>query len=217
VVGGPGKPSGSLEERGGTKARILAAAIETLKQEGFAGSSARAIARTGGFNQALIFYHFGGVNELLLAALDATSAGRMERYRTTLDEAEGPDEVLRLAERIYLEDLEHGDIKVLAELIAGASAVPGLGPKVAARIEPWIAFAEEGIRRTLAGSAFAQLLPVRDLAFAVVAFYLGVELLAHLDGERGRAESLVTAARRLAALAQPFLGGPPPTVPSGGP
>lgn len=201
---------------GGTKARIVAAAIETLKGEGFAGSSARAIAGRGGFNQALIFYHFGSVNELLLAALDETSARRMARYREALDVAEGPDAVLAVAERIYREDLEEGHIKVLAELIAGASAVPGLGTQVAARIEPWIGFAEEGLRRALAGSAFAQLLPFRDLAFAVVAFYLGVELLAHLDGERERAESLAAAVTQLVALIPPFLGDPPAPMPERG-
>src|SRR5947208_16019504 len=51
-----------------TRKRIVMAAVETLKQEGFAGTSARAVARTGGFNQALVFYHFGSMTELLLAA-----------------------------------------------------------------------------------------------------------------------------------------------------
>jgi AcrR family transcriptional regulator len=54
----------------GTKLEIVEAAVETLKTAGFHGSSAREIARTGGFNQALIFYHFGTVRQLLLAALD---------------------------------------------------------------------------------------------------------------------------------------------------
>ena len=52
-----------------TKEQIVGAAIETLRTEGFGGTSARAIARIGDFNQALIFYHFGSVNGLLLEAL----------------------------------------------------------------------------------------------------------------------------------------------------
>jgi len=51
-----------------TKRSLVAAAIETLKTEGFAGASARAIAARAGCNQALIFYHFGSVVTLLLAA-----------------------------------------------------------------------------------------------------------------------------------------------------
>src|SRR5258708_12780511 len=52
----------------GTKLQIAEAALDTLKANGFAGSSARAIAHRGGFNQALIFYHFGSVQNALLPA-----------------------------------------------------------------------------------------------------------------------------------------------------
>jgi hypothetical protein len=52
----------------GTKARIAEAALETVKARGFASARARDIARTGGFNQALLLYHFGGVHNALLGA-----------------------------------------------------------------------------------------------------------------------------------------------------
>ena len=47
-----------------TKQRIMDAALETLRTNGIVGTSARAIAATGGFNQALIFYQYGSVNPL---------------------------------------------------------------------------------------------------------------------------------------------------------
>src|SRR6266581_2280999 len=50
------------KQEGGTKRRILDAALEALRTEGFAGATSRAIARIGGFNQALIFYHFGSLD-----------------------------------------------------------------------------------------------------------------------------------------------------------
>ena len=50
-----------------TRDRIIEAALETVRVEGFADTTARAIARHGGFNQALIFDHFGSVDELLTA------------------------------------------------------------------------------------------------------------------------------------------------------
>src|SRR5256714_6049554 len=64
----------------GTKLQIVEAALETLKAKGFAGASARAIAYRGGFNQALIFYHFGSVQNALLASLDLISERRLEEY-----------------------------------------------------------------------------------------------------------------------------------------
>ena len=73
-----GPSSRLVAEAGGrsaaTKQALVAAAIETLRAEGFAGASARAIAGRAGCNQALIFYHFGSVVTLLLAALDEVSS-----------------------------------------------------------------------------------------------------------------------------------------------
>src|SRR5438874_2502405 len=57
-----------------TKNRIVEAALAVLKRQGYAGASARSIAAEGRFNQALIFYHFGSVRNLLLAADDAAYA-----------------------------------------------------------------------------------------------------------------------------------------------
>jgi AcrR family transcriptional regulator len=188
------------------KARIVEAAIETLKHEGFAGTSAGAIARRGGFSQGLIFYHFGSVNDVLLAALEETSARRMRRYREAVERVSDFPSLMQVAADIYREDLDSGHITVLAELIAGSSAVPDLGPRVVALTDPWIRFTEDTIRRVLANSAFAQLLPVQPLAFAVVALYLGVELLTHLEQDRSKGEDLIQAAVGAAPILEQLIG-----------
>jgi AcrR family transcriptional regulator len=185
-----------------TKDRIVLAAVETLKYEGYAGTSARDIARRGGFNQALIFYHFGSVNRLLLAALDHTSAQRMERYRAAVKEARGLEELLEVAARMYREDLEAGHITVVSELMAGSMAHPELRAEVMARMDPWIDFAESVIRTILRGSPFEGLVPSRQLAFAVVAFYCGLNTLTNLSPERQEVDELFRTVRNLG----PFLG-----------
>jgi hypothetical protein len=63
-----------------------------------------------------------------------------------------------------------------------------------------VAFTEEALERVLAGSALESLVPTQDLAFTVVALYLGVELLAHLNGQLARAEQLIDSGARLASL-----------------
>ena len=50
--------------------------------------------------------------------------------------------------------LDAGYVTVLVEMIAGASATPGLGPEVAARIRPWTEFAQRAIDGALADSPF---------------------------------------------------------------
>jgi AcrR family transcriptional regulator len=192
---------------GETRRRLVEAAIETLKEEGFTGASARAIGRRGDLNPALIFYHFGSVNDLLLAALDETSRRRMERYEDAVRGVDDLPTLIGVAAEIYREDLESGHITVLAEMIAGASSVPDLGPEITSRMEPWIQFTEAAIGRVLKDTPVAQVLPVREIAFAVVALYLGIELVTHLDGDRSRAESLFAVAGMAGSLLAPLLGG----------
>jgi AcrR family transcriptional regulator len=194
-----------------TRARIVGAAIETLKGEGFAGASARAIARTGGFNQALVFYHFGTVRELLLAALDETSARRMARYREVVNGADSLQELIAAATDVYREDLASGHIKVLAEMIAGASSMPELGPEIVRRIEPWIDFARDAIARVSATLPFPVPVPPEDAAFGIVALFLGIELLTHLEGDGARSDRLFDLGSQMATMAALLFGTPPPS------
>jgi AcrR family transcriptional regulator len=195
----------SVQSSSGTRATIVDAALETLKTRGFAGTSAREIAKAGGFNQALIFYHFGSVQNVLLAALDLVSERRMGAYEPAFEAAGTLPELASLAAAIYREDIDNGYVTVLAELVAGAVSDPELGREVAARIEPWLEMVERKVRSLITGSLLEPLIPARDLAFAIVALYLGVDLLSHLDQDRGRAESLLALGMRVAPLAQVLL------------
>src|ERR1700733_5810245 len=94
----------------GTRNPLVAAAMESLKVDGFAGSSARSIAERAGLNQGLVFYHFGSVANLLLAALDSVSARRMEHYGEAIDRVVTPTELVDVATDIFKEDLDAGDV-----------------------------------------------------------------------------------------------------------
>jgi len=191
-----------------TREALVRGAIEALKEEGFAGASAREIARRAGCNQGLVFYHFGSVTNLLLAALDDVSATRHVHYQAAVERADGLGELVDAAEAVFEEDLDAGHIAVLAEMIAGASATPGLGPEVAARIAPWRQFAADALGGVVSETPLAAVVEPEVAAHAVVALYLGLEMLAHLDGDRSAALALFARARQLAALAQMLTGVP---------
>jgi AcrR family transcriptional regulator len=189
----------------GTKARIVEAAVETLKAKGFAGASAREIARTGDFNQALVFYHFGSVQNLLLAGLDLVSERRMRAYGSAFERAQTVSELAALARQIYDEDLENGYVTVLGEMVAGGVSDPNFGRQVVARLRPWMDMVERKVGTLFAGSLFESMVPARDVAFAIIALYLGIDMLSHLDGDRTRAESLLDLGVRAAPLLQTLL------------
>jgi AcrR family transcriptional regulator len=189
----------------GTKLKIAEAALETLKAKGFAGSSARAIAHLGGFNQALIFYHFGSVQNALLAALDLISDRRLADYGPAFERARSASELGRLARAIYDEDLERGYITALGEMVSGGVSDPLLGAEVAARIEPWIIMVERKLEELLLGSPLGALVSPADLAFGIVSLYFGVDMLSHMQRDRARVEALLDLMTGLAALVETFM------------
>lgn len=190
----------------GVRAALIAAAIDALRETGFAGASAREIAGRAGCSQALVFYHFGSVNDLLLAALDEVSSRRMAAHRDKLTAATSASALAAVARDILTADLDAGYVRVLVEMITASHSVPGLGEQVAQRIDPWRELTEQAIRRALGRSAAARLIPPAEAARAVVAGFLGLELLASLDGDHTAALALLDRAQSLARLVD-MLGG----------
>lgn len=198
-----------------SRAALLEAAIGVLREDGFAAATARNIAARAGCNQALVFYHYGSVVNLLLAALDDVSAQRRERYESQLAAADGIEDLVSLAATVFVEDLDSGDAALLVAMIAGAASTPGLGAEVKRRVEPWTEFAATALEMALKDSPLAQLLSAADAAHAVVALYLGLELLADLDGDRSDAIHLFQKAKGLAPLLSLLTAtGPGPGAPT---
>jgi AcrR family transcriptional regulator len=183
-----------------TRGTLIAAAIATLRESGFAAASARRIAAEAGCNQALIFYHFGSVPDLLVAALEDVSARRMVAYRELLDRTGTLGELIDGARAVFEADLDAGHVTVLVEMISGAQSVPGLGERVSACLAPWRSFAESAVRDVLASSPLGSLVPPDEAAHAVVAGILGLEMLASLDGDRASALALFDRARAVGDL-----------------
>ena len=211
-TGSASRPRAKTED---TRQALVHAAKDVLRHEGFSAATARNIAARAGCNQALVFYHFGSVVNLLLAALDEVSKERRERYGAALAEISRPSQLVELAARVFAEDLDTGDVALLVEMIAGASSTPGLGAEVKARVAPWSQFAATALDSVVKDSAVATVVSAEEVAHAVVALYLGLELLSHLDGDRSPALALFERARRFAGLADLIAGAPQESVAPG--
>jgi hypothetical protein len=152
----------------------------------------------------------------LLAALDDVSARRLAAYSDMVERADSLSGLIESARTIFSEDLDAGHVAVLVEMITGAQSSPGLGEQVAARLAPWREFAEAAVRKGLRGSPVELLLPPGELAHAVVAGFLGLELLASLDGDRESALALFDRARAMAGLLELASAAFPFSQPEGG-
>ena len=197
-----------MSRRTETRERILRAAVDTLATQGFSTSTARAIAATGGFAPGVIYYHFEDLEDLLLAAMRYTSDSRMQRYTVRTQDVRGAAELLPVLRELYDEDVATGHIAAVQELVAGAVGSTRLAAGVRAEVRRWEDFTETLIARLLGDSPFAALVPGREAAMAAMAFYLGLEMLTHLDGDRSRSDALFAAATRLAGLLDAFTTPP---------
>src|ERR671919_781582 len=112
-----------------TRARIVTAALQALRADGIAGISARAIARHGGFNQALIFYHFGSLEGLLVAVgSDELARGVWAALEPWTTLVQGTVERL-LADTPYRDALPLDDLTfAITALFLGVELLTGLDP-----------------------------------------------------------------------------------------
>ena len=189
-----------------TKTRILDAALATLQEAGYHGASARAIARQGDFNQALIFYHFGSVDELLLEAMERNSANRLSRYRERIEGVKTLNELIGVAKDLHAEDLAQGSITILTQILAGMQTNEDLRPRVAAAFAPWTEVVEQAVAQVVTGTPLEQMLPVEDIAYAISALFLGIELLSHVDPDGTANESLFQTLGVLAGMLEGIMG-----------
>jgi AcrR family transcriptional regulator len=183
-----------------TPLRIIAATLAALAENGYAGTTARVIAARGEVPVGLIFYHFGTLDDLLLAVLDHTSAARLPDWKEALADVDDLPTLMERMHRLYVEDLASGHAIAVRELVANGAFSARLGPALASRMEPWLALAESVAARVLAGSPLVGVVRPRDLAVAAVALYLGLDTVSRLSGETTTAETLFAAGFELAPL-----------------
>jgi AcrR family transcriptional regulator len=188
-----------------TRTRILDAALAALRADGIAGVSARSIARHGEFNQALIFYHFGSVEGLLVAVARSESERRSALYAEALREVGSLSELVAVARRLHDEEFQAGTVAALTQMLAGAVGSEDLSRGIREALDPWTSLVGETIARLLGDTPYAELLPAADLTAAVAALFLGIELLTGIDPDAAGG-SLFGTMEAVAAVVDGLLG-----------
>ncbi|MEU6407207.1 TetR/AcrR family transcriptional regulator [Microbispora sp. NPDC046933] len=183
---------------GDTRTRLLEGALETLRTQGIAGASARAIATAAGVNQALVFYHFGTVDDLLAAALRHGSEQRVAVYRARFAAVNTLRELLDLGRSLHADEREARNLAVLAQMLAGSQMDDKLAPATAAGLGMWVIEIEEVLNRVLAGTPLAEFVDVAGLARATAAAFVGLELYEGVDPDG--AERAFDSLEQLAGL-----------------
>jgi AcrR family transcriptional regulator len=181
-----------------TRQRLVEGTLTTIREVGFAGLSARAIASRAELNQALIFYHFGSMDALVAETCRRATAERVTMWSDDLDRVNDLDSLVDLARRLHARERKEGNVSILAQALAAASADDQLAVAVGEALRLWLDPIEATIRRIINGTALDGVFAPADLAYPIAASFVGVELF---DGvvERRGADPFETL-ERLAAL-----------------
>jgi AcrR family transcriptional regulator len=170
-----------------TRDRLLQGTIDALRTQGIAGVSARTIAAAAGVNQALVFYHFGSVDELVAAAAMWSTEQEVAGYRERFDRVRSLRELQRVGRDLHARESAAGNVAVLGQMLAGAQTNPALATATRDALGLWTVEIERVLDRVLADSPLGEVADVPGLARAVSASFIGMELLAAVDPEGDRA------------------------------
>jgi AcrR family transcriptional regulator len=181
-----------------TRAKLLTAAADTLREDGAAGVSARSIAGRAGVNQALIFYHFGTVSQLLDAACRRAVDEAADRYREQFESVTSLAGLLAVGRELHQRERGLGNVAMMAQLMSAAGSDPVLTGAARYSMGVWTAEIETVIGRVLRGSPLLELADGGGIAGAISASFIGLELYDGVDPQA--AERALESLERLAVL-----------------
>lgn len=155
-----------------TQQQLLDGAISALREYGFAGVSTRTVSRLAEVNQALIFYHFGSINELVSRACYHSTQQRVDLYRERIVNVGSVTELLEVGRFIHETEHEAGNVAVLA----GAQQHSELATAAQESLQVWIDALHEAIAPMIDRSPLKGLVETRLIAESAAAAFIGIEL-----------------------------------------
>ena len=164
-----------------TRDKLLDATAELLAGEGLAAVSARSIAARAGVNQALVFYHFGTVSDLLEATVRRSVDLAVASYRDRFGDVTSVAELLTLGRDLLRTEQSRGNVAQMAQVMAGARSDEALARAGRYALEQWAGEIEGVLARILPGSPVEGLIPPAGLARVIAAAAIGLQLYDGVD------------------------------------
>jgi AcrR family transcriptional regulator len=170
-----------------TREALLDAAEAVLLQEGVRGITTRRVAREAGVNQALVHYHFGSVEQLLVSAMERRTQMILDMMRATYS-SEGTfvDKWSEIARWLLNGELSDVWPKIFLELVAISHSQPQVQAVLIQHIAESFALFEDNSAET-----FGELEPdVADsLMLLLRAVYHGLMIELQVGVKPGRVEA----------------------------
>jgi AcrR family transcriptional regulator len=160
-----------------TRARLVATARGMFLRDGYASTSLERVAEEAGYSKGAVYSNFQGKDDLCLAVLDNIQTEVAEAVLTALDGAATFDEALQVFDlwaEARLGDPEWSALE--AEFAARARRHPDVRRALLERDQTLHAVIEGALERTCAKHGLVPLIPVREVAAALLSLGIGLGL-----------------------------------------
>jgi len=187
----------------GTRQAILQAARRRLCESGYARLNVRDIARDAGVNHALIGYHFGGKQQLVLAVLDDANQTLLQRQARMYHDTASATQKWHQACAFYEQDLDSGFVRLLMELMGASFNDKALRAEFVPRMLSWHKLVEAAVTDVVRTAGLKLPVPAHVIAAWIGWFWIGMEASMTLDiaEDQGHQREALAAVNTLLELA----------------
>ncbi|MFZ2503532.1 MAG: TetR family transcriptional regulator [Nocardioides sp.] len=166
-----------------TRQALMDAAVSLTAREGVRAVTARAVAGEAGVNQALVFYHFNGVDGLLREAFGQATEQMVETYAAQLSEATTFTELHAVALRLGAHSQAVGQAALLAHVLSAAQSDPVQAELLARSLDMWRQAVEQAVSRLLNDRGLAGAVDVDGLTRSLSAATIGMITIDAVPGQ----------------------------------
>lgn len=159
-----------------TRLRILDSALAVLSEQGYAGTTTRAVAEQAGSRLSLVHYHFGSRQHLLVAVLERENERLLERQQALFASPTSLAAKWKAACDALDDDIASGYVRVLWELWAAGLAEPELGERWREATKGWRDLIERVVADWIAEHDLDLPVSPRVIAALVANVFQGIEV-----------------------------------------
>jgi AcrR family transcriptional regulator len=182
VTSSPPTRLSRAESQAQTRDRLVATARQMFLREGYASTSLERVAEEAGYSKGAVYSNFQGKDDLCLAVLDEIQGEVADAVLTALDGAATFDEAVQVFDmwaEARLGDPEWSALE--AEFAARARRHPGVRRALVERDRTLHEVIAGALERTCAKHGLAPLIPVQEVASALLSLGIGLGLQRSVD------------------------------------
>lgn len=166
-----------------TRVALMDAAVRLTARAGTKALTARGIATEAGVNQALVYYHFQGVDGLLHEAYRRATLALIADFTADLEAVTTFEELYGVGARLAARSTDDGSAALLSHVIAAAHSDDQMAVMLGECMGHWRAAISASVHRVLASRGLDTAMDVEALTDSLAAATVGLVTMGAVPGQ----------------------------------